>query len=219
MSSAVIRIAEGYLSGADVLSLADSIPSGITSSGFDQSTGTLTLTGLAGTAAYVSAIEAVRFRTSVSLVQSQRTLELELFDANAAGRVDGPLSGCLTRRLRVDAPLVTQRVSVADGDGGEADASSFGPVVSDEGRYVLFASTSNALVSGDSNGSSDVDLFVRDRQTGATTLATRAADGGQIADPFLSRWDLSGDGRFVVFSSISTATRISVGYRPPGRSS
>jgi Tol biopolymer transport system component len=54
----------------------------------------------------------------------------------------------------------TSRVSVA-GDGTQADAISFEPEVSADGRYVAFDSGASNLVPGDTNGA--LDVFLRDR--------------------------------------------------------
>jgi hypothetical protein len=52
--------------------------------------------------------------------------------------------------------------------------------ISADNRYVVFASASDQLVPGDTNGHQDI--FVRDRQSGTTTLVSRAADGTSAND-------------------------------------
>ena len=75
---------------------------------------------------------------------------------------------------------------------------SLDPSLSADGRYVAFASQASNLVTGDTNGTSDV--FVRDRQTGATTRVSVDSSGTQgnngSAEP-----SLSADGRYVAFTS------------------
>ena len=94
------------------------------------------------------------------------------------------------------------RVSV-DSSGVEANDASFEPSMSDDGRFVAFASAANNLVAGDANGSRDV--FVHDRQTGATTLASVPLAGGfGNSDSFSPT--ISADGRFVAF--LSTASNL-----------
>jgi hypothetical protein len=61
---------------------------------------------------------------------------------------------------------ITQRVSV-DSAGNQADRESFRPAISADGRFVAFDSIASNLVPSDTNG--DYDVFVHDRQTGATT--------------------------------------------------
>jgi Tol biopolymer transport system component len=94
----------------------------------------------------------------------------------------------------------TERVSV-DSLGVEAHGDSFYPSISADGRFVAFQSLAQDLVAGDVNGTQDV--FVHDRQTGQTVLASVASTGTQGDGDSLSA-SISADGRFVVFDSTST---------------
>ncbi len=92
----------------------------------------------------------------------------------------------------------TTRVSVAS-DGTQGNSDSRCPSLSANGRYVAFLGYASNLVTGDTNGATDV--FVHDRQTGETTRVSVASDGTQgngSADEGLS---LSSDGRYVAFAS------------------
>lgn len=74
---------------------------------------------------------------------------------------------------------ITQLVSVnTDGTGDSNNASQLDGVSAD-GRHVVFRSLASNLVADDSNGR--YDLFMRDLQTGATTLLSRRS-GGPEAD-------------------------------------
>jgi Tol biopolymer transport system component len=77
------------------------------------------------------------------------------------------------------------------------------PAVSGDGRFVAFASSSDELVPGDTNG--DVDIFVRDRRTGSTEVVSVGRDGkpkeGRSVSP-----SISADGRHVVFHSKARLT-------------
>ena len=64
------------------------------------------------------------------------------------------------------APGDITRVSV-DSSGTQANDWSRRTTISGDGRYVAFESDASNLVSGDTNGAGDI--FVHDRQTGATT--------------------------------------------------
>jgi hypothetical protein len=70
--------------------------------------------------------------------------------------------------------LQTTRVSV-DSAGSQGNDFSRYPAISEDGRHVAFSSASTNLVSGDTNGSADV--FVHDRQTGATTRVSVDSTG------------------------------------------
>lgn len=92
----------------------------------------------------------------------------------------------------------TTRVSVAAEGVPGVGGSSFRPAISADGQFVAFESARTNLVPGDSNGLSDV--FVHDRQTGATTRVSVATDGVQ-ANGGSSRAAISASGRFVAFES------------------
>ena len=93
-----------------------------------------------------------------------------------------------------------EMVSVAS-DGTQADAGVSSPALSADGRYVAFASGATNLVAGDTNGW--MDVFVHDRQTGATERVSVADDGSE-ADFLSLDFSLSGDGRYVAFASGAT---------------
>src|SRR3990172_4652589 len=91
----------------------------------------------------------------------------------------------------------TERVSV-DGAGSQANGSSYEPAISADGRFVSFSSDASNLVSGDTNLAPDI--FVHDRQTGGTERANVDSAGSEAnAAAFFPA--ISGDGRFVAFSS------------------
>jgi uncharacterized repeat protein (TIGR01451 family) len=104
------------------------------------------------------------------------------------------------------APGFTELVSVSSA-GVQGDQDSELPAVSADGRFVAFASLSDNLVPGDTNGKSDI--FVRDRLTGTTERVSVSSTGRQgDADSGLlngmSGPSISADGRFVVFDSEAT---------------
>jgi Tol biopolymer transport system component len=85
-----------------------------------------------------------------------------------------------------------------DSSGAQANGGSGRPAISDDGRFVAFASDASNLVTEDTNGTGDI--FVRDRQTGATTRVSVRSNGAQ-ANGASSAPAISGDGRFVAFYS------------------
>jgi Tol biopolymer transport system component len=101
------------------------------------------------------------------------------------------------------APLLAQgvaRVSL-DETGGDADGASTNRSISQDGRYVAFASEASNLVPGDMNGFSDV--FVRDRALG-TTVRVSVDENGDDPDAPCTAPAISADGRFVAFVSAAT---------------
>jgi Tol biopolymer transport system component len=97
-----------------------------------------------------------------------------------------------------------ERVSVAS-DGTQGGSPVFGSLVSTlsaDGRFVAFASDATNLVAGDTSG--QIDVFVHDRETGATERVSVASDGTQQDSGSLTPVALSADGRFVAFQSDAT---------------
>jgi Tol biopolymer transport system component len=92
---------------------------------------------------------------------------------------------------------LTTRASLAS-DGTQANAPSDEPSISADGRFVAFGSFATNLVSGDTNGKSDI--FVHDRQTGTTTRVSVSSGGAQANDTVYMP-AISADGRYVVFTS------------------
>src|SRR5262249_25618012 len=102
----------------------------------------------------------------------------------------------------------TERVNLSS-SAVEADAATFRGMVSGDGRYVGFRSRADDLVPDDTNDA--LDVFVRDRVTGATTRVSVAGDGTQAdssgfdrssrASFFMSRPYLSANGRYAAFTS------------------
>jgi len=93
----------------------------------------------------------------------------------------------------------TARVSASSG-GAEANSGSFSPALSSDGRFVAFLSDASNLVAGDTNASRDV--FVHDRQSGATARVSVSGAGVQANVGSFSV-AISGDGRFAAFHSFA----------------
>ena len=97
---------------------------------------------------------------------------------------------------------ITTRVSVAsNGAKSNKDYSSF-PSISGDGRYVVFQSDATNLVTGDTNAKTDI--FLHDTQTSITTRVSVASNGAESDNSSGWRPSISGDGRYVVFSSAAT---------------
>ena len=92
-----------------------------------------------------------------------------------------------------------ERVNV-NTSGMQANADSYKPSISADGRYVAFQSYASTLVPGDTNGDSDV--FIHDRLTGSTdrvSVDSNGAQGGYHSyDP-----NISADGRYVALVSLA----------------
>lgn len=81
-------------------------------------------------------------------------------------------------------------------NGEQGDMASLDPSISGDGRYVSFSSSSHNFMSGDTYELTYV--YIRDRQTGQTTLAS-FKDGYQMVG-WSDATVMSADGRYVAFS-------------------
>jgi Tol biopolymer transport system component len=95
--------------------------------------------------------------------------------------------------------VVTLRVNVTP-KGFQSNNYALIASISADGRYVAFDSPATNIVANDTNDHSDV--FVRDMFVGATTRVSVATNGAQ-ADGENTVPGISGDGRYVAFTSYS----------------
>ena len=99
----------------------------------------------------------------------------------------------------VTAPVATARIElVSVGAAGPADAGGEQVSLSRDGRFVAFRSAATNLspAAVEPGREQQTDVFVRDRLSGATVLATRPGPSGNAVDP-----TISADGRRVAFVS------------------
>ncbi len=122
------------------------------------------------------------------------------FVSDAGNLVSGDQNGAADVFRRNDQAGITELVSV-DTNGNRANGSSSSPSISADGRYVTFSSTASNLAGGDANGSQDV--FLRDMQSGITTLVSVDA-GGAVGNGSSGFPSISADGRYVVFESTAS---------------
>ena len=77
------------------------------------------------------------------------------------------------------------------------------PMISDDGRFVVFSSRATNLVTGDTNDG--LDVFIRDLMSGVTFRASVNSAGDQATAPTVApssaTASMSADGNFVVFST------------------
>jgi len=85
---------------------------------------------------------------------------------------------------------------------GAANGDSRAPLVSGDGRYVVFVSRANDLVLNDSNNTDDI--FVHDRVQRSTVVLTRSRQTEDSANALSSVPVLAADGRTVVFQSFAS---------------
>lgn len=121
------------------------------------------------------------------------------FDSSAANLVPGDTNGALDVFVHDRATGHTERVSLV-GRRGEANGTSRAPSLSADGRHVAFLSDAPNLVG--SNPPPGSAIFVRDRVAATTRRASHTfLDNALQTELGGFEPALSGDGRFVAFSS------------------
>jgi len=101
--------------------------------------------------------------------------------------------------LRDLAHGITEREDVApDGTAGNADSCT-SVAISANGRFVAFGEDATNVISG----LSGMQIYLRDRKTGQTTLISSAPDGS-AGNGYSQQAAISADGRYVAFVSTST---------------
>ena len=123
-----------------------------------------------------------------------------LFSSLATNAIAGDTNGVQDVFLKDTYTDVTIRVSTSS-SGVQANATSRGISITDDGRYVLFESSATNLVSGDNNAAQDV--FIKDLVTGITTRASTSGSGSE-GDSYSNAVTISGDGRYVGFTSTAS---------------
>jgi hypothetical protein len=87
-----------------------------------------------------------------------------------------------------------------DGNSAQGDDSG-NPIISANGRYVLFGSLATNLVTGITNVA--VNIFLRDLQAGATTVVDVDTNGNLLGNSSFTVPAMSQDARYVAFASSS----------------
>ena len=120
-----------------------------------------------------------------------------VFYSDAANLVPDDTNGHGDIFLHDQTTATTKRVSVGLA-GIEANAPSYNPAISDNGRFVSFSSDASNLVPSDNNGRRDV--FVHDQLAGVTERVSLKSRG-QEATNYSDYPSISAGGRYVTFHS------------------
>jgi Tol biopolymer transport system component len=130
-----------------------------------------------------------------------RVVAFQTEAANLGGPIDAASNIYVYDRRRQRTELVSRRSKSKGGQG--ADASSFSPTISGNGRFVAFRSNAGNL-SPAAQGSGNI--YVYDRKHDRVELVSRQseADGGAGANDNAEDGVISGNGRFVTFQTIAT---------------
>jgi Tol biopolymer transport system component len=130
--------------------------------------------------------------------------ELIAFQSFANNLVAGDTNGQADIFVRDLDSGATQRVSLANG-GVQADNSSGGAVLDQDGDFVAYESFATNLVAGDTNGQSDVFRTALSPALGVLeTVRVSVSSAGVQGNGASSQASISGAGDRVVFASLAT---------------
>jgi uncharacterized repeat protein (TIGR01451 family) len=120
-----------------------------------------------------------------------------LFGSSASNLVVNDTNGVWDVFVRDTINGDTMRVSV-DSNDNQLNGWSNTIAISDDGRYILFASDANNAVANDTNGQQDI--FMRDTVNNTTTRVN-VDNKGNEANNYSSNMLMTLDGRYVAFAS------------------
>lgn len=86
--------------------------------------------------------------------------------------------------------------------GAHSNASSYRPVISETGRYIVFRSDASNLVDGRTISATG-QMYMRDTKTNTTTVLSEIT-AGTFANASITPLEVSSDGRFILFDSQAT---------------
>ncbi|TAK94524.1 MAG: DUF11 domain-containing protein, partial [Verrucomicrobia bacterium] len=90
-------------------------------------------------------------------------------------------------------------VSVNSSATGSGNAGSYDPLISADGRYVVFYSDASNLVANDTNNASDI--FIRDLLLNTTALVSVKSSGAGTGNGASYNHSMTPSGRYVIFES------------------
>jgi hypothetical protein len=133
---------------------------------------------------------------------------LVVFESSATNLVAGDLNSAIDIFVHDRLTGTTTLVSV-NSAGAQGNFNSSAASISPDGRFVAFESDANNLVDSDNDGvfnndtNATRDIFVRDLQSGTTTIVSVDSAGAQ-GNGFSFRASISRDGLFVAFDSLAS---------------
>lgn len=125
-----------------------------------------------------------------------------VFESDAADLVRGDTNGCDDVFLWDRHSGTNQLISVNASGAGPGNGPSDTPLITPDGRFVVFSSMASDLATGDANAVAD--LFRRDTLARVTTLISANASGTGSGTQASSNPTMSTNGHFVAFASLAS---------------
>lgn len=126
-----------------------------------------------------------------------------VFTSAASELVEGDTNGVTDVFLRDRQTGTTQRISRNQTGNASANGASSNPLISADGRYIVFTSTASDIVNGDGNNATDI--FWYDTQQQQMRMVSRDITGNASANGASLNPVISSDGRYVAFTSTASS--------------
>jgi Tol biopolymer transport system component len=143
------------------------------------------------------------FKPSIS--DDGRFIAFESLATNFVSGVGGTRSEVYVRDMKLNKTFLVSRESGASGASDNAGVGSFFASISGDGSRVAFESEDSLVPGAGAPTEDHSNVFVRDRDTNQTLLASRAdgasGDPGKFGVKGSQAPAISGDGRFVAFET------------------
>lgn len=139
---------------------------------------------------------------NVTLYTLSSNAQLVAFETAASNLTPGDANRHPDVYVRDVAAGTTTLVSVNTDGSASGNGPSTNPLLSEDGRYVIFESLASNLVTNDFNGTNDI--FIRDLMVGTTTLVSVNAEGAAAPTGSSFSPSISASGLFVAFVSRAT---------------
>lgn len=128
-----------------------------------------------------------------------------VFTSNASDLVANDTNSASDIFLRDLQSATTLLVSMNSSGNGPGNSSSYSPTISDDGRYVLYASKAGDLVSGSVSNKAG-NLFWRDIQAGTNHAITKFSPSAQWITSLTAA--MTPDGKRVIYSFLTNAVAV-----------
>jgi len=125
-----------------------------------------------------------------------------VYDSVATNLVSGDTNGVSDVFLYDTKLKTTIRANRGPAGAQSNSGASYEPVISGDGRYIVYRSAAANLVSGDTNNYYDVFLY--DRVLNKTIRANRGPAGAQAVGGDSTNPSISGNGKYIIYESGAT---------------
>ncbi len=182
LQSATISLSSGYIQGEDVLEVIGTLPTGISTTGFDAGTGVISLSGAATVAAYQQALRQIGYRnTSDHPATTQRMVSWTVNDGTADSNTpsrgisitrlnDTPIAVALSdTSLTKNQPAGTAVGTLSTTDPDLSDSHTYSIISDPDSAFQLVGDQLQTSTVLDFSGQSSYSVTIRTTDSGSAT--------------------------------------------------